>query len=145
MFQAPDVKSSNFIWGESLGKISPQQWTQRDVSLFKTWYCWMISDLCCCRWTCSTASTTTSWPGRAWLLWTWSTAWAQAPCRWLQWAPPGPSPTSSKTWCIPPPCPVLLLPTPDRWARGFVRAGRAREDRREILIVCIISGTKRPV
>ena len=31
-FQGPDVKSSNFIWGESLGKISPQQWTQRDVS-----------------------------------------------------------------------------------------------------------------
>ena len=34
MFQGPDVKSSNFIWGESLGKISPQQWTQRDVDLF---------------------------------------------------------------------------------------------------------------
>ena len=33
-FQGPDVKSSNFIWGESLGKISPQQWTQRDVDLF---------------------------------------------------------------------------------------------------------------
>ena len=32
LFQGPDVKSSNFIWGESLGKISPQQWTQRDVS-----------------------------------------------------------------------------------------------------------------
>ena len=41
MFQGPDVKSSNFIWGESLGKISPQQWTQRDVSGASTAISWL--------------------------------------------------------------------------------------------------------
>eukprot|EP00090_Calanus_glacialis_P020259 TRINITY_DN3116_c0_g1_i1.p1 TRINITY_DN3116_c0_g1~~TRINITY_DN3116_c0_g1_i1.p1 ORF type:complete len:393 (+),score=66.16 TRINITY_DN3116_c0_g1_i1:235-1413(+) len=29
-----DVKCQNFIWGEGLGKISPQQWTRHDVDIF---------------------------------------------------------------------------------------------------------------
>ena len=28
------MKCGNLLWGESLGKISPQQWTQRDVDIF---------------------------------------------------------------------------------------------------------------
>ena len=115
------ILSGEKVW-ERFPRSSGHSETWVKTRSFSFWYYCLIPGWC--RWTSSTASTMTSWPGRASSPWTWSTAWARAPCRWPLWGRPAPSPTSSRTWCTPPPCPVQLPPTPDRWDWG--RRGRGR-------------------